>query len=213
MSAIPVTPRTEITRLAKRGTYDRETIHAILDEALVCTIAFVRDGAPFQIPTGFARMGEFVYIHGSVGSTYMRDLAAGKSMISLGVTLIDGIVLARSAFHHSVNYRSVVVFGHPVLVTDRDELYKALELFTNKMCPGRWDDVRKPTENEWKATMVLKIPVTEASAKVRTGPPKDDEEDYTMDVWAGVQTIKMQRLDLVADPVLKEGVAVPGYLR
>lgn len=213
MKEFPKTEKTAITRLPKRGTYDKDTIYAILDEALYCTMAWSDNGEPFQVPTGFCRIGDRLYVHGSVGSHYMRLLAEKKLPVCLGVTLIDGIVLARSAFHHSVNYRSVILFARPDRVTDPDELYKALEVFTNKMCPGRWEDVRKPTDNEWKATMVLSFPIEEASAKIRTGPPKDDEEDYGMDVWAGVQPLTLQRGTCIPDPLLKAGVGLPGYLR
>lgn len=212
MSTFPITVKTEITRLAKRGVYDVETIYSILDEALVCTVAFTLNGQPFQIPTGFCRMGNKLYIHGSVGSFYMRELRDKKLPVCISATLIDGMVLARSAFHHSVNYRSVVMFSEPELITNQDELYTALEVFTNKMCPGRWDDVRKPTEGEWKATMVLAFEIKEASAKVRVGPPKDDEEDYDLNIWAGIQPLKLERKSLIADPALKAGVPVPPYL-
>jgi len=207
------TDRTRITRLPKRGDYDLATIHAILDEALVCTVAFAVDGQPFQIPTGFCRIGDKLYIHGSVGSHYMRQLAEQKLTACIGVTLLDGIVLARSAFHHSVNYRSVILFGQPTRVTADAEMYEALEVFTNKMCPGRWDDVRKPTPGEWKATMLLSFPITEASAKLRTGGPKDDEEDYDLNVWAGVLPLKLTASALIPDDRLKAGVPVPSYLR
>ncbi len=207
------TEKTTITRLPKRGSYDQATIYAILDEALYCTIAWAIDGQPYQIPTGFCRMGDRVYIHGSVGSQYMRQLAEKKFPVCLSVTLIDGLVLARSAFHHSVNYRSVVLFAVPELVTKKDELYSILENFTEKMCPGRWADVRKPTDNEWKSTMVLSFVIEEVSAKVRTGPPKDDEEDYSMDVWAGVQPLTLTRGAVIPDPVLKSGVELPAYLK
>lgn len=213
MEKFPVTEKTEITRLAKRGAYDKETVYQILDEALFCTVAYVREGQPFQIPTGFVRMGDKIYIHGSVGSFYMRELRDKKHPVCLSITLMDGLVLARSAFHHSVNYRSVVVFGEPQLVSDSSELYKALELFTDKICPGRWADVRKPTDGEWKNTMVLSFDIKEASAKVRTGPPKDDEDDYTMDVWAGVVPLKIKHLEPIADPDLKAGVVLPTYLK
>jgi len=212
MKTFEKTDRTTISRLAKRGNYDRDTVYSILDEALVCTLAWVHEGQPFQIPTGFCRIGDKLYVHGSVGSHYMRLLAEQKSTVCIGVTLMDGIVLARSAFHHSVNYRSVVIFGSPTRVTDQKELYDALEVFTNKMCPGRWDDVRKPTDNEWKATMLLSFPITEASAKIRTGPPIDDDEDYDLDIWAGVQPLKLVRGTLEPDTKLKKGVALPGYL-
>ncbi|HMR58857.1 MAG TPA: pyridoxamine 5'-phosphate oxidase family protein, partial [Cyclobacteriaceae bacterium] len=205
MSTFPITNKTEITRLPKRGVYDVETIHSILDEALVCTIAFVLDGQPFQIPTGFCRIGNKLYIHGAVGSFYMRELQQKKLPVCISVTLLDGMVLARSAFHHSVNYRSVVLFSEPELISDKNELYTALEVFTNKMCPGRWNDVRKPNDGEWKATLVLGFAIKEASAKVRVGPPKDDEEDYDLNIWAGVQPIKLERKTPVADPALKAG--------
>lgn len=211
MDSFPITDKTEITRLAKRGAYDVATIHSILDEALVCTVAYVNEGQPFQIPTGFARIGNTVYIHGSVGAWYMRQIADGAP-VCVAATLIDGMVLARSAFHHSVNYRSVVFFSKGRKVTDEQELYRALEVFTNKMCPGRWDDIRKPNATEWRGTMVIAFEVEEASAKVRTGGPVDDEEDYDMNVWTGVQTMKMVRTGLVPDDRLKPGIAVPQYL-
>ncbi len=213
MKQFPKTEKTEITRLPKRADYSEETIFAILDEALFCTVAYQHDGQPFQIPTGFCRIGNQLYIHGSVGSHYMRQLAAGNMPVSISVTLMDGLVLARSAFHHSVNYRSVAIFSTPRLVTDKDELYKALEVFTDKMCPGRWADVRKPTDNEWKATMLLAFTIEEASAKVRTGPPKDDEEDYALDVWAGVVPLSIEKKKPEADSALKTGVALPAYLQ
>lgn len=212
MEKFPVTEKTEITRLPKRGVYDKEQVYGILDEALFCTVAFVRNGEPFQIPTGFCRIGNTIYLHGSVGSQYMRELATGIP-VCISVMLADALVLARSAFHHSVNYRSVVAFSHGRKVDNKEELYKSLEVFTNKMCPGRWDDVRQPTEGEWKATMVLAFDLEEASAKVRTGPPKDDEEDYGLDVWAGIQPLKTERQPVIPDPALKAGIAPPEYLR
>lgn len=207
-----VTEKTEITRLPKRGHYDKEAVYSILDEALFGTLAYVREGQPFQIPTGFARLGNKLYIHGSVGSFYMRELRDKKHPVCISASLMDGLVLARSAFHHSVNYRSVVLFSEPHLVTEEKELYQALEAFTEKLCPGRWADVRKPTQNEWKETMVLSFEITEASAKIRTGPPKDDEEDYELNVWAGILPLKIERQTPVADTDLKPGVALPGYL-
>jgi len=213
MSTFPITDKTEITRLPKRGVYDKETIYAILDEALFCTVAYSSNHQPFQIPTGFCRMGDKVYLHGSVGSHYMRELASKKLPVCISATILDGIVLARSAFHHSVNYRSVVVFSQGEVVTDEDELYRALEIFTNKMCPGRWDDIRKPNAGEWKATMLLAFPIEEASAKVRVGHPKDDEEDYALDIWAGVLPMRLEKKPLVPDEALKAGVPVPAYLK
>ncbi|MFN4945927.1 MAG: pyridoxamine 5'-phosphate oxidase family protein [Chryseotalea sp.] len=209
---IPQTPNTTISRLAKRASYDVQTIHTILDESLVCQLAFIRDQIPVSIPTGFVRINDEIYIHGSVGSSYMRQLATGQDTVCISVTHLDGLVLARSAFHHSVNYRSVVVFSKAQLVTNKTELYQALELFTEKVQPGRWAEIRKPTENEWKATMVLKFKIEEASAKIRTGPPKDDEEDYNLSVWAGIVPFKTIREEAIPDPALKQGVEKPGYL-
>jgi nitroimidazol reductase NimA-like FMN-containing flavoprotein (pyridoxamine 5'-phosphate oxidase superfamily) len=212
MDQFPLTDRTTITRLPKRGTYDVATVHSILDEALVCTVAYVHEGQPFQIPTGFARIDNTVYIHGSVGAWYLRQIAEGLQ-VCVSATLIDGMVLARSAFHHSVNYRSVVFFAKGRRVTNEDELYKSLEVFTNKMCPGRWDDVRKPNSTEWKGTMVIAFELEEVSAKLRTGGPKDDEEDYDLNVWAGVLPVGLTRGQLIPDELLKKGVEIPSYLR
>lgn len=212
MSEFAKTEKTSITRLPKRGVYDKETVYSILDEALFCTVAFVRDDQPFQIPTGFCRIGDKVYIHGSVGSFYMRELIEKKSPVCISATLVDELVLARSAFHHSVNYRSAVIFGNAEKVIDDQELYLALETFTNKMQPGRWNDVRQPTPGEWKATLVISVHIDEASAKIRTGPPKDDDEDYASDTWAGVVPLELRRLPPIADPVLKGGIDLPSYL-
>lgn len=213
MTAFEKTDRTTITRLPKRGVYEKETVYSILDEALVCTVAFILNGQPFQIPTGFCRKDDTLYIHGSVGSFYMRELAANKLPVCVSVTHIDGLVLARSAFHHSVNYRSAVVFSQAEKVEDKNELYEVLEIFTNKMQPGRWDDIRKPNDGEWKATMVLKFKIEEASAKVRTGGPIDDDEDYDLNIWAGVVPLKIERQAVITDPKLKEGVSLPSYLK
>lgn len=213
MSTFPKTDKTTITRLAKRGAYDKDTVYAILDEALFCTVAYVRDGAPFQIPTGFCRIGDKLYIHGSVGSFYMRELAEKKLPVCISVTLIDGLVLARSAFHHSVNYRSVVMFAQPEKVTDETELYTALEVFTNKIQPGRWDDIRKPTDGEWKATMLLSFKISEVSAKVRSGDPKDDEKDYLLQMWAGIIPLRLQRQAPIADGLLRKDIPLPEYLK
>ena len=211
MAEFPKTDRTEITRLPKRGVYDKDVIYSILDEALFCTLAYSSAGQPFQIPTGYCRINNTIYTHGSVGSHYMREMATGIP-VCISATLMDGIVLARSAFHHSVNYRSVVVFSKGRRVTDEGELYKSLEVFTNKMCPGRWEDVRQPNAGEWKATMVLAFDIEDASAKVRTGGPKDDEEDYALNVWAGVQQLNLKRGPLVADELLRPGIRIPDYL-
>ena len=213
MEKFPVTDKTKITRLPKRGVYDKEVVYAILDEALFCTLAYVQDGEPFQIPTGFVRVGDKLYIHGSVGSFYMRELVSRKPSVCLSATIMDGLVLARSAMHHSVNYRSVVIFSKPEKVTDTNELYQALELFTDKMQPGRWKDIRQPSANEWKETMVISFTIEEASAKVRTGGPKDDEVDYALDVWAGVVPMKITKEQPIADDRLRTGIMLPEYLK
>lgn len=212
MKTFPITDKTSITRLPKRGAYDADTIYSILDESMFLTLAYTLDGQPFQIPTGFCRIDNTIYIHGSVGSFYMRELAKGIP-VCLSTMLVDGLVLARSAMHHSVNYRSVVVFSKGRKVEEAAEVYKALEVFTNKICRGRWDDVRQPNDGEWKATMVIAFEIEEASAKLRSGPPKDDEEDYDLNVWAGVLPLQTAKLPLVPDPRLKPGVLVPAYLK
>ena len=203
--------RTKVKRLPDRGHYDRETIYAILDEALICHVGFVVDGHPYVIPTGFARVGNDLYIHGSSASRMLRNLAMGVD-ICVTVTLIDGLVLARSAFHHSINYRSVVILGKAELVEDADQKYKALEAFTEHMIPGRWADVRWPTELELKATSVLRLPIEEASAKIRVGDPKDDEEDYAMNVWAGVLPLRSHMDTPEPDKRMRDGIDVPGYV-
>ncbi len=212
MSQFPITDKTKITRLPKRGVQDKDEIYKILDEALYCTVAFNLKGQPFQIPTGFCRLGNTLYIHGSVGSHYMRELVNDNLPVNINVTFLDGLVLARSAFHHSVNYRSVSVFSTAKQVTDQKEREVILEAFTEKMCKGRWNDVRKPTVGEWKATLVIAFEMEEASAKVRTGPPVDDDEDYDLDVWAGVVPISFEKKSPIADPKLKSGVNLPPYL-
>ena len=203
--------RTRVRRLPKRAAYDRETVQAILDEALVCHLGFVDDGHPFVIPTLHARDGDLVYVHGSAASRTLRALA-GELEVCLTVTLIDGLVLARSAFHHSVNYRSAVLFGRARLVEDPERKWRALEAFTEQIVPGRWADVRWPTAQELKATTVLELPLEEFSAKVRTGPPADDEPDYARDTWAGVVPLELTVMAPEDDPRLGPGLAPPSYL-
>lgn len=206
------TERTRVKRLPSRGDYDRKTIDSILDEAFICHVGFVVDGQPYVIPTGYARVGDDLYIHGSSASRMLRTLAKGVD-VCVTITLIDGLVLARSAFHHSMNYRSVVILGRAESVTDADEKNKALEALTEHFVPGRWAEARWPTELELKATSVLKLPITEASAKIRTGDPVDDEEDYSMDVWAGTLPVSSTFDDPVSDSRLADGIAVPKYVR
>ncbi len=213
MSNLPLTDKTKITRLPKRGSYDRDTINAILDEAYFVTLSYVQDGMPFQIPTGHCRIDDYIYVHGSVGSGYMRAMAEAGADVCLCATLIDGLVLARSAFHHSMNYRSVVIFSKAEKVEDTDEQYRALEAFTEKVQPGRWADIRRPDSGEWKATMVIKFRILEASAKIRTGGPKDDEPDYPLPVWAGVVPLKIHRETPVPDELLRGDIPLPPYIR
>ena len=185
------TDRTQVRRLAKRGVYDKAQVCSILDQGFVCHVGFVLDGQPYVLPTGYARVGDQIYIHGSAASRMLRTLDQGVD-VCVTVTLVDGFVLARSAFHHSMNYRSVVVLGKARLVTGLEEKLEALRSFTNHMVPGRWEEVRRPNEQELKSTSVLALPLDEVSAKVRTGSPIDDEEDYALPVWAGVVPIRSQ---------------------
>src|SRR6185369_823327 len=206
------TERTRVRRLPKRGAYDSETINSILDEAFVCHIGFVVDGQPYVIPTGFARIDNDLYIHGSSASRMLRSLAEGVQ-VCVTVTLIDGLVLARSAFHHSMNYRSVVILGKATLIEEPEEKNRAMEALTEHIVPGRWKDVRWPTELELKATSVLKVPIEEASAKIRTGGPVDDEEDYAMDVWAGVLHLKVSPSQPINDERLAQEIEPPKYIQ
>ena len=193
-------------RSPARGVYDRQAIDAILDEGLIAHLGFVHDGHPFVIPTLYARIGDNVYVHGSAASRAIRTLTAGLPA-TLTVTLVDGVVLARSAFHHSVNYRSVVVLGDATPVEGPDERLLALEALTERLVPGRWDEVRPPSAKELKATRVLSMTLDECSAKVRTGPPVDDEDDYELPVWAGVIPIHTVAEPPVADPRMPADVA------
>ena len=198
MTELAVTERTRVRRLAKRATYDVATLHAILDEALICHVGFVVDGKPVVIPTIHWRDGDRLYVHGSAASHMLRNLKTGVDAC-VTVTLLDGLVLARSAFHHSMNYRSVVVFAKAVEVTDREEKLLALEKLVEHIVPGRSKDVRAPNERELRQTVVLALPIEEASAKIRTGGPVDDEEDYALPVWAGVVPMALTRGEPIED--------------
>ncbi len=212
MSFDAPTARTRVNRLPKRGDYSQEAIYGILDAGFVCHVGFVVDGQPYVIPTGYGRKDDVLYLHGSAASRMLKTLADGVD-VCVTVTLLDGIVLARSAFHHSMNYRSVVILGRAMPVTDDEEKTTALRVISEQIVPGRWADVRKPTAQELKATAVLRLPVQEASAKIRTGPPLDDEEDYALDVWAGVLPLSTQVGEPAADARLKDGAkGVPSYV-
>jgi nitroimidazol reductase NimA-like FMN-containing flavoprotein (pyridoxamine 5'-phosphate oxidase superfamily) len=211
MGKFTPTPRTTLRRLPQRGEFDRAAIYRIIDEGFVCHVAFVVEGQPYAIPTGYGRAGDTLYIHGSAASRMLRSLSGGIP-VCVAVTLIDGLVLARSAFSHSINYRSVVIFGTAIKVEDAEEKAVALRAFTEHVIPGRWSEVRGPNEQELKATTVLALPLVEVSAKVRTGPPKDDEEDLAFPVWAGVLPLRMAALAPIADPSLSSEIEAPDYV-
>ncbi len=197
-NSFPASERTRVVREANRAVYDRDTIYKILDEAFVCHVGFVQDAQPFVIPTMFARIVDAIYFHGSAASRMLRGLSGGLS-VCVTVTLTDGLVLARSVFNHSMNYRSVVALGNATLIDDPAEKLQALRAFTEKLIPGRWNDARQPNEKELKATSILKLPFTEVSAKVRTGDVEDDADDYALPIWAGVIPLR-----LVADPPIRD---------
>jgi nitroimidazol reductase NimA-like FMN-containing flavoprotein (pyridoxamine 5'-phosphate oxidase superfamily) len=199
------TPRTQVGRLPKRAVYDRAQVHAILDASHVCHVGFAVEGQPYVIPTGYVRVGGEIYIHGSPASRLLRTLASGAE-VCVSVAVLDGFVLARSAFHHSVNYRSVVIFGKARTVTDPAAKLAALRAFTEHVLAGRWAEVRPPDERELNATAVMALPLDEVSAKVRTGPPIDDEADYSLPVWAGVVPIRQSAGEPVPDSRLVPGV-------
>jgi nitroimidazol reductase NimA-like FMN-containing flavoprotein (pyridoxamine 5'-phosphate oxidase superfamily) len=196
--ALPPSDRTRVRRLPRRAAYDRATIDAILDEALVCHLAFAADGQPFAIPTAFVRIGDHVYVHGATASRTLR--AAAGSPVCVTVTLIDGLVLARSAFHHSMNYRSVVVLGAAEEVTAEEERLAAMRALIDKVSPGRWAEIRPPNAQELKATTILRLSLAEASAKLRSGPPIDDEEDLALPCWAGVIPLALTPGAPIQDP-------------
>jgi nitroimidazol reductase NimA-like FMN-containing flavoprotein (pyridoxamine 5'-phosphate oxidase superfamily) len=204
------TDRTRVVREPHRSAYDRATIYAILDEGFVCHVGFSVEAQPYVIPTMFARVADAVYFHGSAASRMLRNLAAGLP-VCLTVTLTDGLVLARSVFNHSMNYRSVVALGNAVLVEDASEKLGALRAFTEKILPGRWNEARQPSEKELKATSILRLPLTEASAKLRVGPPEDDAEDYALRVWAGVIPLQLAAKAPIRDARCDESIPTPPY--
>jgi nitroimidazol reductase NimA-like FMN-containing flavoprotein (pyridoxamine 5'-phosphate oxidase superfamily) len=198
MNSYVPTQRTKVRRLNKRAVYDKTLVHEILDEGYLCHLGFSVDGLPYVIPTLYARSGDTLYLHGSGASRMLNTLAQGVDVCAT-ITLVDGYVLARSAFHHSMNYRSVVVLGRARLVTEPGERMEALRILTNHLVPKRWEEVREPSDLELKQTMVLALPLEEVAAKVRTGPPIDDEEDYAIPVWAGVVPITTLRGEAIPD--------------
>jgi uncharacterized protein len=206
------TERTRVRRLPDRASYDRDTIDRILDEALICHVAWSdADGRARVLPTIHARVGDTLYLHGSRGARAWKAVAAGDE-VCVAATIVDGLVLARSAFHHSMNYRSVVLYGRAREVTDPDELLTAAQAITRHVLPGREDEARMPTPREFKQTILFAIPIDEASAKVRTGPPKDDEPDLALPLWAGVLPLQLRPGTPEPAPDLRDGIEVPGYV-
>jgi hypothetical protein len=206
------TERTRVVREPNRAVYDREAIHKILDEGFVCHLGFSVEGQPFVIPTMFARVDDSIYFHGSAASRTLRGLSGGLA-VCITVTLIDGLVLARSVFNHSMNYRSVVALGNAVLIEEPAEKLGALKAFAEKILPGRWEDARQPNEKELKSTSILKLALTEISAKVRAGDVEDDAEDYALPVWAGIVPLRLVADAPVRDEKCNPGTPLPAYLK
>ena len=202
------TDKTKVKRAPKRGSYDKETVYSILDNHFICQIAFVFNDYPVIIPTIFGRKGDVIYIHGASVSRMLVTLEKGLP-ISVSVTQTDGLVLARSAFHHSLNYKSVTIFGKAVLVDDVAEREEALKIISDQIIPDRWEEVRLPNKKEMKATKIIRIPISEASAKIRTGPPNDDKPDYELPIWAGVVPMKTVFEAPIPDPQLKQKLEIP----
>lgn len=207
------TERTQLKRRAMRGVYDKVQVHAILDEGFICHVGFVIEGRPYVIPTAYVRSGEQIYLHGAPAGRLMRGGADHEIDLCLEVTLLDGLVMARSAFHSSINYRSVVVYGKARLVKDLDQKREALRCFTNHVLPGRWEEVKQPSDKDLKATSVLALPLEEVSAKIRTGPPIDDEEDYALPIWGGVIPLAQSFGRPVPDDRVLPGIAAPRLTR
>ena len=211
MTTFTKTTRSRIKRLPKRGHYDRETVYRILDEVLICHVGFAEEGQPYIIPINFARVEDTIVLHGAKASRLLKHIAAGHP-VCIEATLVDGLVLARSVFHHSVNYRSVVLFGSGRLLEDEQEKLAALQAITEHLIPGRWQEARLPNRQELNATSVVSIKIDEASAKVRMGPPVDDEEDYSLPVWAGILPRQEKVLAPIRDELQSEDISLPEYI-
>jgi uncharacterized protein len=212
MTRFELTEKNRVKRVPERGAYDKETVYDIIDSTLICHVAFVVDQEPFVIPTLIAREGDTVLLHGAASSRLMHHIRSGAAL-SIAVTHVDSLVLARSVFHHSVNYRSAVLFGHGQLITDAEAKMEALKQFTERLVPGRWEDARRPNEVELKATAVAAVTIDLASAKVRTGPPGDNKEDYELPVWAGLLPLRQGYEKPVPDDALDASVLLPPYLQ
>ena len=206
-----ISNRSNITRIRERGSYKKETIYKIIDEAYYCHISFVVEGQPFIIPTIHARIDDNIILHGAIASRLLKHVQAG-SEICIAVTHVDGLVLARSIFHHSMNYRSVVLFGKGRLITEKVEKIKAAKAVTDHLIPGRWSDARQPNQKELNSTTFVSIKIEDASAKIRTGPPVDEEEDYQLPVWAGEIPILQVKQKPITDPKIEEYIDLPDYL-
>jgi len=204
--------KTRVRRLSERGHYDRETVHRILDAGFICHVGYVIDDQPYVTPTSYWREGERIYWHGSSASRMLRTVAKGIK-VCLTVTHVDGLVIARSGFHHSINYRAVMAFGTAEKIEDDAHKLAALEAFVERLFPGRWATLRPVNRQELKATTVLSMPLDEVSAKVRVGPPKDDDEDYALPIWAGVLPLNLTRGAVEPDPRNLEGLALPEHVR
>jgi nitroimidazol reductase NimA-like FMN-containing flavoprotein (pyridoxamine 5'-phosphate oxidase superfamily) len=212
MRTFEKTEKNQVKRVPERAAYEKEVIYQIVDEAIICHVGLVQDGQPFVIPTLHARRDDTILLHGASSSRLMRHAAAGAELC-ITMTLLDGLVLARSAYSHSANYRSVVLFGRGTIVDSPEEKLQALEQLTESIMPGRWADVRQPSEKELKATTIVAIAINLATAKIRQGPPGDEEPDYELDVWAGVIPVRQQIGRPIADPQLNDGIEVPDNVK
>lgn len=211
MKTYPISNRNRVKRISNKSDYSKETVHAIIDEALFCHLGIIHDGKPVVIPTIHARMGDQIVFHGSNASRLLK--ISNNNEICVTITLLDGLVMARSLFNSSMNYRSAVIFGKGEIIKDHDERMAAFKSITDHIAPGRWDDARQPNNSELKQTSVVRMPIDEASAKISVGPPDDEDEDYALDYWAGVIPINQTYGEPESDPILQEGITIPGYLK
>jgi hypothetical protein len=211
MKTYPISNRNRVKRISNNSDYSKETVHAIIDEALFCHLGIIHDGKPVVIPTIHARMGDQIVFHGSNASRLLK--ISNNNEICVTITLLDGLVMARSLFNSSMNYRSAVIFGKGEIIKDHDERMAAFKSITDHIAPGRWDDARQPNNSELKQTSVVRMPIDEASAKISMGPPDDEDEDYALDYWAGVIPINQTYGEPESDPILQEGITIPDYLK
>ena len=211
MKTYPISNRNRVKRISNNSDYSKETVHAIIDEALFCHLGIIHDGKPVVIPTIHARMGDQIVFHGSNASRLLK--ISNNNEICVTITLLDGLVMARSLFNSSMNYRSAVIFGKGEIIKDHDERMAAFKSITDHIAPGRWDDARQPNNSELKQTSVVRMPIDEASAKISMGPPDDEDEDYALDYWAGVIPINQTFGEPESDPILQEGITIPDYLK